>query len=156
MFKSKVSSLFDIVKIQNIPSLKKNMAVIILNFEQWVYHRVSEPPHDKTSKMTVCPAKTQISLGICRLIRGFAVRSIDSWRSKVSSCGQQRLGSDWADAQADPSLHWAHMPFCWFCHEVARMGFHHRLRLLKCGWNGNQCRSSLIRVYTLIRVSSVI
>ena len=25
----------------------------------------NEPPHDKTNKMTVCPAKTQISLGIC-------------------------------------------------------------------------------------------
>ena len=24
----------------------------------------TEPPHDKTKKMTVCPAKTQISLGI--------------------------------------------------------------------------------------------
>ena len=23
-----------------------------------------EPPHDKTNKVTVCPAKTQISLGI--------------------------------------------------------------------------------------------
>ena len=27
-----------------------------------------EPPHDKTNKMTVCPAKTQISLGICPVI----------------------------------------------------------------------------------------
>ena len=27
--------------------------------------------------------------------------------------------SDWTDALADPSLRWAHMPFCWFCHEVA-------------------------------------
>ena len=26
---------------------------------------LSEPPHDKTSKMTVRPAKTQVSLGIC-------------------------------------------------------------------------------------------
>ena len=26
-----------------------------------------------------------------------------------------------ADAQADQNLRWAHMPFCWFCHEVARM-----------------------------------
>ena len=26
---------------------------------------INEPPHDKTNKMTVCPAKTQISLGIC-------------------------------------------------------------------------------------------
>ena len=24
-----------------------------------------------------------------------------------------------ADAQADLSLRWAHMPFCWFCHEAA-------------------------------------
>ena len=28
--------------------------------------------------------------------------------------------SDWVDAQADLSLRWAHMPFCWFCHEVAQ------------------------------------
>ena len=27
--------------------------------------------------------------------------------------------SDWADAHADLSLCWVHMPFCWFCHEVA-------------------------------------
>ena len=27
--------------------------------------------------------------------------------------------SDWADAQADPSLRWAHMPFYWFCHDAA-------------------------------------
>ena len=29
--------------------------------------------------------------------------------------------SDWANAQADLSLCWAHMPFCWFCDEVAHM-----------------------------------
>ena len=27
--------------------------------------------------------------------------------------------SDWADAQADLSLDWAHMPFCWFCYAAA-------------------------------------
>ena len=26
-----------------------------------------------------------------------------------------------ADAQADLSLCWAHMPFCWFCHHVAQL-----------------------------------
>ena len=26
-----------------------------------------------------------------------------------------------ADAQADLSLRWTHMPFCWFCHEVAQL-----------------------------------
>ena len=36
-----------------------------------------------------------------------------------------RLGgcSDWADAQADLSLRWAQMPFCWFCHEAAQFEF---------------------------------
>ena len=34
---------------------------------------------------------------------------------------QQRLWSDWVDAQADLSLRKAHMPLCWFCHEVAQM-----------------------------------
>ena len=28
---------------------------------------------------------------------------------------------DWADAQADLSLRWAHMLFCWFCHALAQI-----------------------------------
>ena len=55
------------------------------------------------------------------LIRVFAVHSKCSWGFNVSSCGLRRLWSDWADAQADLSLHWAHMPFFWFCHEVAHL-----------------------------------
>ena len=38
---------------------------------------------------------------------------------------QRRLWSDWADAQADLSLRWAHMPFCWFCHAAAYMKDHY-------------------------------
>ena len=53
------------------------------------------------------------------LIRVFVVRWMGSKGPKLSSCGQQRLWSDWADAQADLSLRWAHMLFCWFCHEAA-------------------------------------
>ena len=53
------------------------------------------------------------------LITVFAVRPVGSWGPKVSLRGQQRLWSDWADAQADLSLCWAHRPFCWFCHEAA-------------------------------------
>ena len=30
---------------------------------------------------------------------------------------------DWADDQADLSLRWVHMPFCWFCHEAAHFMF---------------------------------
>ena len=40
---------------------------------------------------------------------------------KLSSWGQRRLWSDWVDTQADPSLRWAHMPVCWFCHDAAQV-----------------------------------
>ena len=62
------------------------------------------------------------------LIRVFAVRSMGSWGPKLSSCGQRRLWSDWADAQADLSLRRAHMPFCWFCHEAAQFN----VQLIRC------------------------
>ena len=39
----------------------------------------------------------------------FAVRSKGSQGPKLSSCEYRRLWSDWADAQADPSLRWAHV-----------------------------------------------
>ena len=55
------------------------------------------------------------------LIRVFAVRTLGSLGPKLSSCGQRRLWSDWADSQADLSVRWAHMPFCWFCHEAAHL-----------------------------------
>ena len=45
--------------------------------------------------------------------------SLSAWR-KLPIEAQRRLWSDWADAQADLSLHWAHMPFCWFCHKAAQ------------------------------------
>ena len=32
--------------------------------EKGNFHKKYEPPHDKTNKMAVCPAKTRISLGI--------------------------------------------------------------------------------------------
>ena len=57
------------------------------------------------------------------LMRVFAVSSTGSLGPKLSLCGQQRLWSDWVDAQADLSLRWAQMPFCWFSHEVAQMPF---------------------------------
>ena len=56
----------------------------------------------------MCPAKTQISLGI---------RPV--W-SEPSLCAQW-VAKDWADAQADLSLRWAYMPLCWFCHEAAHL-----------------------------------
>ena len=53
------------------------------------------------------------------LIRVFAGRLMGSQGLTLSSSGQRRLWSDWADAQADLGLRWANMSFCWFCHDAA-------------------------------------
>ena len=80
-----------------------------------------QPAHDKTNKMVCAPSEDSDQPGHPpSLIRVFAVRSMGSQGPKPSSCGQRRLWSNWVDAQTDLSLRWAHMPFCWFCHEAAR------------------------------------
>ena len=76
----------------------------------WTFHRLFEPPHHKTNKI-VCPAKTQISLGIR------PVWSVFTWRklgSLVTHWAHSKLWSDWADAQADRNLRWVQRSFCWF------------------------------------------
>ena len=46
-----------------------------------------------------------------------------SWREKsLLPKFLSQLEPCWVDAQADPSLRWGHMPFCWFCHGVGRGG----------------------------------
>ena len=57
------------------------------------------------------------------LIRVFAVRMKKAWVLSYPLSAQRRLWSDWADAQADLRLRWAHMPFCWFCHEATQLCF---------------------------------
>ena len=65
--------------------------------------------HDKTNKLTCAPSEDSDQPGHPpSLVRVFAVRSIGSQGPKVSSCGQRRFWSDWADAQADLSLRWMH------------------------------------------------
>ena len=44
-----------------------------------------------------------------------------AWVLSYPLSAQRRLWSDWADAQADLTLWWAHMPLCWFCHEVVQI-----------------------------------
>ena len=55
------------------------------------------------------------------LIRVFAVRMKKAWVLSYPLNAQRRLWSDWTDAQADLSIRWAHMPFCWFCREAAHI-----------------------------------
>ena len=73
-----------------------------------------EPQHDKTNKMSVVPAKTQISLGFRPVWSVFAVRMKKPWVLSYPMSAQRRLWSDWADAQADLSVRWAHTRFVVF------------------------------------------
>ena len=75
----------------------------------------------KPTKWHVYPAKTHISLGIRPVWSVFAVRLKKAWTLSHPLSAQWRLWSDWANAQADLSLRWAHMPFCWFCHEAVHL-----------------------------------
>ena len=68
----------------------------------------------KSTKCSVRPANTPISLCIRPVWSVFAVRSMGSWGHNVSSCGKRRLWSDCADAQADLSLRCPHSHFVGF------------------------------------------
>ena len=68
----------------------------------------------KPTKLHVCPAKTQISLGIHLVWLEF---SLSAWRklgSLATHWASSEDWSDWGDAQADLSLRWAHSHFVGF------------------------------------------
>ena len=75
----------------------------------------------KPTKWHVRPAKTQISLGIRPVWSESSLCA--HWVAKDSSFlhADSEDWPDWADAQADLSLRWEHMPLCWFYHEAAHM-----------------------------------
>ena len=90
--------------------------------DKTVYSLLHEPHRDKTNKMARAPSKTSDQPGHPpSLIRVFAIRLKKARILSYPLIAQQRLWSDWADAQADLSLRWAHTPFCWFCHDAAHM-----------------------------------
>ena len=85
----------------------------IIHFYQ-EFH-IHEPRHDKTNKMSVRPAKTQISLGIRPV---WSESSLSAWRNLGS------LASHWAQAKTliglDGCLGWSESSlgahtFCWVC-----------------------------------------
>ena len=73
-----------------------------------------EPRHDKTNKVTVRPAKTQISLGIRPVWSESTLYA--QWVAKDPRFihADSEDWSDWADAQADLSLRCAHTHFVGF------------------------------------------
>ena len=78
------------------------------------HHCKHEPSHDETNKMSVRPAKTQISLGICPVWSESSLCA--QWVAKDPSFlhADSEDWSDWANAQADLSLRWAHPHFVGF------------------------------------------
>ena len=90
--------------------------------EPVTHWQTNEPPHDKTNKMACAPSEDSDQPGHPpSLIGVFAVRMKKAWALSYPLSAQRSLWSDWVDAQADLSLRWAHMPFCWFCHEAAHL-----------------------------------
>ena len=95
-------------------------------------HRWFEPRYDKTNKMACAPSEDSDQPGHSpSLIRDFAVRMKKAWVLSYSLSAQRRLWSDWADAQADLSLRWAHSHFVcfvrrWLSYSVLiRIGLHY-------------------------------
>ena len=81
-----------------------------------------EPPHDKTNKMACAPSEDSDQPGHPPgIIRVFAVSMKKAWVLSYPLTAQRRLWSDCTDTQADQSIRWAHMPFCWFCHKAAQL-----------------------------------
>ena len=76
----------------------------------------------QTNKMACAPSEDSDQPGHPpSLIRVFAVRLKKARLLSYTWSAQRKLWSDWAGAQADLSLCWEHMPFCWFCHDAAHI-----------------------------------
>ena len=92
--------------------LNANQRNYLCSDQAYMSHGMTKP-----TKWPVRPAKTQISLGI----RPVWSESSLCARWVANSRGQRRLWSDWAEAQADLSLSWAHRSFFCFCHTAAHI-----------------------------------
>ena len=92
--------------------------LVYLEFQRSLYFQIAvtnEPPHDKTNKMACAPSEDSDQPGhLPTLIRFFAVCMKKVWVLSYPLSAQQRLWSDWADAQADLSLRWEHSHFVGF------------------------------------------
>ena len=76
-----------------------------LSWSSWTRY---EPRHDKTNKMSVRTAKTQISLGIGPVWSESSLCAKRVAKDPSFLPADSEDWSDWADAQADLSLRWAH------------------------------------------------
>ena len=77
----------------------------------------NEPEPDKANYGPVCPAKTQISLGIHPI---WSESSLSVWRRFGPLATHKAYSEDWSD-EADLSLCWVRRSYCWFCDVLAQM-----------------------------------
>ena len=83
--------------------------------------KIIDPAHDKTNKMAYAPSKDSDQPGHPPSLIGVCVKQ--AWVLRYFLSTQQRLWSDWADAQADLSLRWAHIHFIGFFHVQVQFSF---------------------------------
>ena len=109
--KHKWFSLLDFFSLLFFFNLYKWWTFLLTSFNTWAASWQNQ-------QNGMCAQRRQISLGICPVWSESSLEeSVSPWlpiKSPVKT-------DDWADAQADLSLRWAHMPFCWFCHDVAHI-----------------------------------
>ena len=77
-----------------------------------------EPPRDKTNKMTLRPAKTQISLGIRPVWSESSLSAEESLGPKLPLSAQRRL-IRLGGCPGWPESSLGAQPQCWFCHDAA-------------------------------------
>ena len=122
----KIYSQYDCMKFQDCYWVGWFESHLVAQLKRQVFswHGSFEPPQEEPNKMTACPAKTQISLGIHPVWSESSLCA--QWIAKDPSFlhADSEDWSDWADAQADLSLRWVHISFCWFRHEVAHFFSH--------------------------------
>ena len=97
--------------------------VLVWKAAEICYEITNEPPHDKTNKMACAPSEdSDQTAQPPSLIRVFAVRMKKVWVLSYPLSAQRRFWSDWADAQADLSLRWAHSYYVGFVTRRLRWG----------------------------------
>ena len=105
----------------NTGKKSKILHVSLFFFSAFLATSAVEPWYDKTNKMSVRPAKTQISLGICPVWSESSLCA--QWVTKDPSF----LHADSKDSdQTGRCQGWSEsslgaQPHCWFCHEVAQV-----------------------------------
>ena len=118
--------LYLVVKVFTVicQELKVFSSTTYITHNWWRKNRIIEPPHDKTNKMIVCPAKTKISLGERPVWSESSLCA--QWVAKDPSFLHADSG-DPDQTRQMPRLiwvRWGHMSFCWFCHEAVQIMNH--------------------------------